>query len=149
MHITRRSFIRTAGAAAAVLVSGGAFAGHGQDRSTSLFPLPPEIYSDPIFSYTAGQFEALIGTNFTVTLASGRTIVLTLTEVTPLEQQRNTLGGYYGESFSLIFETQQRLKLAQGSYRMTGEGMDLGSVLMVPTGRAQRQYEVVVNRITR
>jgi hypothetical protein len=149
MQITRRNFIQTAGVAAALVVSGRAFTAHGQGLTTDLFPLPAEVYSEPLFSFTATQFEALVGTNFAVTLSGGRTAMLALTEVTRLERPKNTLGGYYGECFSLILESAQRLKLRQGTFQVSGGGLDLGSVLIVPTGRDQKQYEILVNHITR
>ena len=149
MQISRRNFLQTAGAAVTFAVAGGSSRMFAQRGSGELFPIPPEVYSEAIYSLTAAQAQALIGTSFTLTLAGGRTVRLTLTQVNPLERQANILRGYYGESFSLVFETPQRLQLAQGIYRVTGEGLDLPAVLLVPTDRARRQYEIVVNHLTR
>lgn len=149
MEISRRNFLRTAGAAVAFGVASGGLRVIGQQRSGGLFPLPPEVYSEPLFSLTARQAEALLGTTFTATASGGRSVRLTLTEVNPLERQANTLGGYYGECFSLVFESPQRFKLTQGIYQITGGGLDMHSVLMVPTGMERRKYEIIVNHLTR
>jgi hypothetical protein len=69
--------------------------------------------------------------------------------VNSLEYQRNTINGYYGESFSLIFEAAPKTKLPQGRYEMTTDGLPGFTALVVPTGRRQRQFEIVINRITR
>jgi hypothetical protein len=49
----------------------------------------------------------------------------------------------------MIFESQQRLSLAQGAYRIAGGGLDMTSVLLVPIGLDRKQYEVMVNHVTR
>ena len=151
MQITRRGFIQTLGSAAALIAAGGTFgAAFGQKKGRDvLFPIPVEAYSDPLFSMTAKQFEALLGQQFTVTLEDGDTIALTLTEVNTLDLIENTSGGYYGEVFSLIFEGSQRKTLSQGRYEMMVDGLAAFSALVVPTGRAQRQYEVIINRLSR
>jgi hypothetical protein len=149
MEISRRNFLRTAGSTVAFVAASGGLLVIGQQRAGSLFPLPPEVYSDPLFSLTARQVEALLGTTFTATVGGGRSVRLTLTQVNPLERQANTLRGYYGESFSLVFESPERLKLTQGIYQITGGGLDVHSVLMVPTGIERKKYEVVINHLTR
>lgn len=149
MQISRRNFLQTTGAAAAFFVSSGALGALGQRKGGDLFPIPAEAYSEAIFSLTAKQAEAFLGATFTATSAGGRTVRLTLTRVNPIQRESNALRGYYGESFSLIFESQQRLNLSQGIYRLTGGELDLQSVLVVPTGLDRRHYEVVINHLTR
>ena len=149
MQISRRNFLQTAGTALTLVVANGGLPAFGQQQSEHLFPLPAEVYAQPIFSLTAKQAEALLGTTFNVTVPGGRSVRLTLTAVNPLERQQNTIQGYYGESFSLVFESQQRLKLNQGIYGVSGGGLDMESVLLVPTGAERRHYEVIVNRVTR
>ena len=149
MEISRRNFLQTVSATAAALaITGGGLRAFGQQKG-DLFPIPPEVYSETIFSLTAKQAEALLGTTFTATLAGGRTVRLTLTRVNPIQGDGNTLRGYYGESFSMIFESQQRLSLAQGTYRLTSGDLDMTSVLLVPIGLDRKQYEVMVNHVTR
>jgi hypothetical protein len=149
MQISRRNFIQTAGTAIAVIASAGGLRTFGQERSTDLFPLPAEVYSEPLYSMTAREAEALLGTTFNVTTVGGRSVRLTLTEVKLLERQANTLRGFYGESFSLIFESPQKLKLNQGIYQIMGGGLDMNSVLLVPIGAERKKYEMVVNHVTR
>jgi hypothetical protein len=151
MKITRRSFIQSAGGAAALLVAGSVLpTALGQQKARNeLFPIPPEVYPEPLFSMTAKQFEQFIGHSFSATPEGRRSVPLVLTEVNLLEYQQNTINGYYGESFSLIFEAQQRLTLSQDRYEMRTEGLPDFSALIVPTGRRRRQFEVIINRITR
>ena len=151
MQITRRGFIHTLGCAAALFATGGTFGpAFGQrKRRDVLFPIPVEVYSDPLFSMTAKQFDALLGQPFTLTSEDGETIQLTLTEVNTLELLQNSSRGYYGEVFSLIFEGSKRQTLQQGRYEMMVDGLAPFSALVVPTGRAQRQYEVIINRLGR
>jgi hypothetical protein len=98
---------------------------------------------------TAAQFKSCIGQSFMASSDERRDVALILREVNPLEHQQNVLNGYYGESFSLIFEAQGKTKLPQGRYDMTSSGLPDFTALIVPTGRRQRQFEIVVNRITR
>ena len=155
METTRRNFLQTTAAAVTFVLASGGLRAFGQQPPDDLFAVPGEAYSDPLFSLTMRQAEALLGTPFTTTvvdertLAGARTVRLILTEVNPLERKGNSARGYYGESFSLIFVTQQRVLLGQGAYRLSGGGLTLDDVLLVPTGIAHDKYEVIVNHVTR
>ena len=152
MKTTRRSFIQTLGSAFALTFAGGGVVStaFGQKKpGGELFEIPAEAYSSPLFSMTAKQFESYIGHAFTAVSEQGQTIHLVLTEVNQLERQSNTLRGYYGDSYSLIFEGPERVLLLQGTYEMHADGLAGFAALLVPTGRRQRQYELIVNRITR
>ena len=150
MQITRRNFIQSAGCVTALVVAGNLIPStFAQRRGDALYPIPPEVYSEPLFSMTADQFKSLIGRSFTAHAEEQRDVSLVLMEVNPLEYQQNIIRGYYGESFSLIFEAQGKTKLPQGRYEMTTDGLSGFTALIVPTGRRQRQFEIVVNRITR
>ena len=150
MQITRKNFLQSAGGVAALIVAGniipGAFAQRKGDDA--LYPIPVETYSDPLFSITADQFRSFIGHSFTARADERRDVSVVLTEVNSLEYQQNTINGYYGESFSLIFEAPQRTKLPQDRYKMTSDGLPDFTALVVPTGLRQRQFEIVINRIT-
>jgi hypothetical protein len=149
MQINRRNFLQSTAVALTFIVSSGGLRVFGQQQNGDLFQVPAEAYSDPLFSLTAAHAGGLVGTTFTATAAGNRSVRLTLRQVNPLERQINTLRGYYGESFSLIFESQQRLRLGQGIYRLAGGGLDFESVLLVPTGIGGNQYEVLINHLTR
>ena len=148
MHTSRRNFLRTTTAALTFVVAGGGSRAFGQKRPVDLFPVPAEAYSDPIFSLTFSQAEALVGTTFTTIGASGRPVRLILTAVNSLERKANGIRGCYGESFSLIFEGQKKTTLDQGVYRLSGGGLEFDAVLLVPTGIARDKYEVIVNHVT-
>ena len=150
MHTTRRDFLRVAGTAGMLATTGGFGSLFGQQRKTAdLFPLPAEVYSQPLYSMTSKQFEQLIGRTFAALSASGRENRLVLTEVNRLERMQNTVGGYYGECYSLIFETSAKVRVTQDVYEMRADGLESFSALLVPTGRRQRQFEIIVNHLTR
>ena len=149
MQITRRNFLQTCGAVAAVGLTCGELRTFGQSKNNELIPIPPEAYSDPFYSLSAKQCELLIGTSFTATSIDGEVFRLVLSEVNPFDVQINNINGYYGESFSLVFEGNERRKLRQGIYEIEGGGFVLSSALIVPTDRLQKRYEVVVNHLTR
>ena len=150
MKITRRQFIHATCASAMFISTGSLSAALGQKAvSEELFPIPAEAYSEPIFSMTSKQLRAFLGSHFTATPESGKVTRLILTEVNQLERSQNILRGYYGESFSLIFEGEAPRPLGQGVYVMRTSGLDSFSALVVPTGRDRTQYEIIVNHITR
>lgn len=150
MHITRRNFIQSATLASAFLVSGGGLRAFGQKGDVpELFPVPAEAYGDPLLSMTPKQLEQYLGHVFTARAADGRTIQLVLTEVNVLVRPENSMRGYYGDCFSMIFEGPERYKLTQGNYELVTDGLNQFTALVVPTGRQQKQYEVIVNRLTR
>ena len=151
MEITRRQFINAACASAVLAVSGGLTASYGQLKGgkSGLFPVPPEAYSDPLFSCTASQCRELIGHTFTVTREGLRPTSLILRQVIVNERSGNTLRGYYGDCFSLIFEGDGRRQLNQDSYLMETEGLRQFSALLVPVGIERTKYELIVNHITR
>jgi hypothetical protein len=149
MHITRRKFLQAGSAAAAFVVATGLNPVAAQERSDILFPIPPEVYSQPLYSMSAKQFRDLIGRNFSVVSGDGRVSRIVLVEVNVLERMANSTRGYYGESFSLIFENRGKDRLSQDVYELEGSDIEPVSVLLVPTGRASRQYELIVNHLTR
>lgn len=149
MQITRRQFI-TASCASALVVAGGGLKALGQKSlPDDLFPVPPEVYSEPLFSMTSQQLRPFIGNRFTATADGQRTAALILDEVTAIESPQNTLGGYYGECFSLIFTGSERRPLPQGTYTMATPGLEPFSALLVPVDRNRIRYEIIVNHVTR
>ncbi|HEX6125006.1 MAG TPA: twin-arginine translocation signal domain-containing protein [Pyrinomonadaceae bacterium] len=150
MHITRRNFLHTIGAAACLAALADIRIVFGQRTGDpELFPLPAETYSDTLYSVTARHFGRFIGRRFTATSAEGISTELVLLEVNPIERLGNTTRGFYGESFSLIFESRAKHRLFQDTYSFRVEGMDQFSALLVPTGRRGRQYEIIINHVTR
>ena len=148
MQITRRYFLNALSAAAALYAVSPVF-GQSNKHKAELFELPAEAYSDPLFSMTAKQFESFIGRTFTARDIDGVAVQFVLTEVNKLERSQNVLRGYYGECFSLIFTAPERVSIRQDPYEMRTDGLGIFSALIVPTGRHQREYEIIVNHITR
>ena len=148
MHITRRNFIQTISAAAAFFSIQGLNT-FGQRRvRNEVYSIPPEAYPEPLFSMTAKQFEPMVGQIFTATNAEGRLFNLTLSEVNRIERLQNTLGGYYGECFSLIFDGDERDSLSQDTYELHAGSVEFPA-LVVPVGLHRKRYEVIVNHLTR
>lgn len=152
MHITRRNFLHNIGAALTLTAIGGGLQNiFGQkDETPVTFPIPIETYSQPLYSMTAKQFEQYIGREFTASLPDeGGSVTLTLSEVNPIERLPNSTRGYYGESFSLVFEKRGKHGLAQDIYEIRTQGLEQFSALLVPTDRLMKRYEMIVNHLTR
>ncbi len=151
MQITRRIFLQNVGAALALATAGAGVTrviGQKSD-SPDLFPLPAEVYSQPLYSMTAKQFEGFVGREFSFLSPEGIEAALVLTEVKLIDRLRNTTRGYYGESYSLIFESSGKKKLEQATYDLRAEGLETFSALMVPTDLSRERYEIIVNHLTR
>jgi len=151
MHITRRNFLEGAIAAGFTLaVVGNGNSVYGQKATRDFFPVPVEVYSQPLYSVTAKHFEALVGQIFSVSTAEGDVQNLILTQVKQNESLRNRVLGSYGESFSLVFEngSRDRSVLTQGVYQVSGNGMEF-ELLVVPIGPEKKQYQVVINHLSR
>ncbi len=151
MQITRRNFLHHVGGALALTAIGGGittlFAQKG--RRSDVFPLPVEVYTDPLYSMTGKQFERFIGQTFTVTTSDGLAVGLVLKEVAPIELLSNTTRGYYGETFSLVFESVGKQVLEQDTYEIRADGLEQFSALVVPIERFQKRYQIIINRLTR
>jgi len=148
MRITRRDFINAACASAILAASGSLTSSFGQ-KTNKLFPIPGEAYADPLLSMSSNKFREFIGQTFKVTGEGIRPTPLVLTEVNLLERPQNTIGGYYGECFSLVFEGDLMRQLKQGSYSIETNGVPQFSALLVPIGMRRVKYEIVVNHISR
>ena len=150
MQITRRQFINAACASAIVVAGGGFTASLGQrSLRDDLFPIPPEVYSEPVFSMTAQQLERFMGNRFTATADGQRSAALILDEVNLADSSQNAIGGNYGECFSLVFIGSERRPLQQGTYTMATPGLEPFSALLVPVDRNRIRYEIIVNHVTR
>jgi len=152
MHITRRNFLHSIGAAVTLTAFGGGLKNiFGQkEEGAGTFPIPVETYSQPLYSMTGKQFEQFIGREFSASLPDdGGTVNLILTEVNPIELLPNTTRGFYGESFSLVFENRGKRRLAQDTYDIRTQGLKQFSALLVPTDRLMKRYEMIVNHLTR
>ena len=151
MQISRRNFVRSIGigACAVYLMGNGTVFGQRNKRG-GFFPIPPEAYTDAMYSMTAKQLEGYLGQSFVITFENGKSCEAVLTEVNPGEILQNGATGVYGESFSLIFEiNNDEVRLTQDVYTVTAPGLQPFSPLIVPTGRRSRQYEVIINHLTR
>ena len=150
MQITRRKFINAACASAFIVAGGGLTATFGQkDSPDDLFPVPPEAYSESLFSMTASQLQDYVGSRFTATIEGLRPVTLVLEEVNTVERMANAIRGTYGECFSLVFTGAERRPVQQGTYNITTQGLDPFTALVVPVDRSRLRYEIIINHVTR
>ena len=148
--MNRRNFLHSLTVAFAFAAAGGVNEVFAQKAGRGLlFPVPAEAYVNPLFSMSARQVETLIGREFTITASDGTSVGLVLKEVNSDERKTNAIRGSYGESFSLVFEGDEKLQLNQDIFDFAVDGMQSFSALVVPTGRRRKQYEIVINHVTR
>jgi hypothetical protein len=150
MQITRRQFLNATCASAIIAAGGGLTTLFGQKSlRQDLFPIPPEVYSEPLFSMTAQQLRSLVGSRFTATIGDQRPVAIVLTEVNEFDRTQNAIGGSYGECFSLVFSGSERRPMPQGTYVMATQGLESFSALLVPVDRSRLRYEIIINHLTR
>jgi hypothetical protein len=147
MKISRRNFVQTLGAAAAITISGGgvkALAGTiGEKTGSSV------LNSNTLLSMNANEIKGFVGRRFAAKSLDGSTVDLVLAEVTSISRKTNLKRGYSGECFSAIFKSRGEEALSQGVYEMRAAGLDNFSALLVPTGRKRAEFELVVNHLKR
>lgn len=148
MNFSRRSFIGNLGITAIGAASFGriaAFAGSKTDDG--LFQVPSSARTD--FYLTSKHFEPLVGTVFEVETSGAASFRLRLTEVLELTNKQNELRGFYGESFSLLFEGGQGSRIEAGMHTFKHDVLGEVSFFVSPVDRNGTSYEVIVNRIRR
>lgn len=142
MKVNRRNFVKSIGTAAAITIgAGGSVEALGAAASSRT--------AGGIFSMNANQVRGLVGRTFTVNSASGQKANLVIAEVNGLERKLNTKRGYSGECYSVIFKRNGGEPIAQDIYEMKGAGVAPFAALLVPTGRRQNHYEMIVNKVSR
>ena len=142
MKISRRNFVQTLGAAAALTISGGGVNALAKARSSFLD-------SNTLLSMNANEIKGFVGKRFAAKSLDGSTVDLVLAEVTSISRKKNLKRGYTGECFSAIFKSGGDEALSQGVYEMRAAGLNNFSALLVPTGRKRAEFELVVNRLKR
>ena len=150
MEFSRRNFLKTAGiAGAAIAASGSLTTIFGQRRkSGDLYAIPGESYNDPLFFKSKADFEGMIGSRFTVSGTGGRPIELTLSAIVDHERKSNAARGFYGESYSLIFDLPRGIRnFQQDVYELRSAQFGASNVLLVPVGLEKRQIELVINHV--
>ena len=120
--ITRRNFIQALGlatiAGAAINLNSTVL---GQTRkSNDLFPIPEEILSDPVLSFTSAHFIPFINTDFEVRQENMRRVEsLRLLDVREVERKSNLANGVKGNCFSLLFFNPRGAKLKTGQFEFS------------------------------
>lgn len=152
MKITRRSFVKTFGAAVlAVGFANPVQSVFGQIRpmKDDLFLIPPESTNDPLTYLTSKHFEPFVNTFVRVWTDDKRAVQLELIEVKELQHSSNDKRGLSGESYSLLFQSAGKIKLPQETYRIEHDALGALSLFLVPVGLEGNRYEAVINRISR
>ena len=146
MKVTRRNFVKSIGTVAAISIgAGGSLEALGAVASSSL----GSHAGGGIFTLNAKQFRGLVGRTFVVNSANGEKTDLVLTDVNAIERKLNTKRGYSGECYSVVFKRKGGEPITQDVYEIRAAGVAPFSALLVPTGRRQNHYEMIVNRISR
>lgn len=156
MKMHRRNFIQTLGITALALgflnPVKDVFGQKGNILGSlegGLFPIPPESLNDPLTYLTSRHFEPFVNTVVRVKKSESRTIELELIEVKQLNHEVNDKRGFYGESFSLLFQNAGKTKLPQGTYEIEHDALGRFSLFLVPTGLRGIRYEAIINHVSR
>jgi hypothetical protein len=150
--ITRRNFIQALGlatfAGTVLNLSGTAF---GQTtKSNDFFPIPAEILSDPVLSFTSELFTPFINTDFEIRQESMRRVeLLRLLNVKAVERKTNLADGVKGESFSLMFFSPRGAKLKSGQFEFTHFSLGTFTLTISPVSAEPNRYEAVINHLQR
>lgn len=148
MKITRRNFVQSLGTVAAITVSGaGINSALGFEKLDGKSNRVPSATG--LFAMTESQVRKLVGRSFIAVPTEGENVELVLTEVNSVGRPVNSKRGYSGNCFSAIFKTRRNGSLDQGIYEMKSAGVDRFSALLVPTGRRGREFELLVNNLSR
>jgi hypothetical protein len=120
----------------------------GQSRDAgSVFPLAIESTDDPLSYLCRAHFEPFIGSTLTAARAGSTPAELLLLEVSELSMTVNQQNGYAGESFSLLFRSDQVVEADIYTFRHSSLGSF--TLFLTPVGRTGYIYEAVINRISR
>ena len=119
-------------------VTAGSVFSQKRGRADDLFPVPASAFTD--FYLTHSHFEPLINTSFQI---GG--VQMTLREVTKLAYRSNELRGYYGESFSLLFEGPNGRM--SGIHQLRHPALGEFAFFINSVGERGTSYEIIVNRI--
>jgi hypothetical protein len=151
MKLTRRGFVRLSGmAAVSVSVLGAAGNVFGQIfADDGLYRVPVNSTADPLNYLVRAHFEPFTGTVFRTDSGDGNTFDLRLKSVTDLTKAVNAKRGYSGESFSLLFESASRKRMAAGGYTFDHDNLGKFTLTLLQVGKACKNYEAVINRIGR
>ena len=148
MKITRRNFVQSLGTVAAITVSGaGINSAFGIENATGTGFTSPSATG--LFAMDESQVRRLVGRSFIATPTEGKNVELVLTEVNSVGRAANSKRGYSGSCYSAIFKTRGAGSLDQGIYEMKSAGVGRFSALLVPTGRRRKEFELVVNNLSR
>jgi hypothetical protein len=151
MEVSRRNFIRLSGVAAmSVTALGSAGRVLGQVlQDDGLYQIPFESTADPLTYLLKEHFEPFMGTVFRADAGDGRLTDMRLAAVTDRTTRINAKRGCTGESFSLLFESGSKKRMAAGLYTFDHENLGKFSLTLMPVGKSGRNFEAVINRIGR
>ena len=85
-------------------------------------------------TFTLATFTPLVGTNFEVTIAEGKTVMLRLTSATSLSRGGGVPRGHAREPFSLVFHGPAKPALPQRTYQFKHPDRGVFELFVVPIG---------------
>lgn len=149
MKINRRNFIQAFGTTAlAISFFNPVKTVFGQTvTGDDLFPVPAESLNEPLTYLTSRHFEPYVNTFVRVQKSEKRSVQLELIEVSQTPNEGNAKHGFNGESFSLLFQSADKAKLVQGTYKISHDALGEFSLLLVPVGLRGIRYEAIINHV--
>ncbi len=148
MKITRRNFVQALGTSMAIAVSGAGMKSAFGVATSEGVGLNASA-SHGFLKMNAAEMKQFLGRRFLASSVDGRSVELILAEVNDVGRSANSKRGYSGECLSVVFKGRGQDGFAQAVYEMKSAGLDRFSALLVPTGRRSREFEMIVNRLTR
>ena len=144
----RRNFVKLAGAAAfgAVMLNGNINL-FGQQKED--FPLPQTIYSDKSSTFNQQMFEPLTDGIFVFKSDDGSQASMKLIEVVTKENSKNYMTRVQTDSFTLIFEMQDKVVLEDKIYEVSNDTLGDFSMFISTVGKSGKRYQAVFNRVYR
>jgi hypothetical protein len=146
--ITRRNFIQALGAASvagvAINLCGSVL---GQTSKTNdLFPIPADIASDPVLTFTSEHFTPFINTDFQIRQENlRRPETLRLLDVKNIERKANLKQDIQGDCFSLMFFSPRGAKLHTGQFEFTHFSLGTFLLTLSPVSAEANRYEAIIN----
>jgi len=96
-------------------------------------------------TFTLATFTPLVGTNFEVTIAEGKTVMLRLTSATSLSRGGGVPRGHAREPFSLVYQGPRQPVLPQRTYPFSHPKLGAFDLFIVPIQPEKDRacYEVI------
>lgn len=112
--------------------------------------IPSESLSNPVLNFTNNHFKPLVNTNFKIQhkeMEGYKTF--RLLDVKDLKHKANELRGLKGDSFSLLFRSNETTPIEGNVYNISHNKLGEFSLHLEPVTAELNLYEAIINRIVR